>query len=64
MSERLFIARWFLLGGGVLAVIGLILWIALPIRSMIPPYLVTTLLAIGYGGFCRRRERSAHAGKS
>jgi len=64
MPERLFIARWFLLGGGVLAAIGLILWITLPISAMFPPYLVTALLAIGYGEFCRRRERSVRVGKS
>jgi hypothetical protein len=64
MPECLIIARWFLLGGGALAAIGLVLWIALPISSMFPPYLVTALLALGYGEFCRRRERSVHVGKS
>ena len=64
MSERHFIARWFLLGGAFFAVAGVVLWIALPIRSMFPPYLVTTLLALGYGEYCRRQERSASAGKS
>ena len=64
MSERHFIARWFLLGGGLFAVLGLVLWFVLPIRSMFPPYLVTTLLALGYGAYCRRRERSASTEKS
>jgi hypothetical protein len=62
MLERLSIARWFLLGGGVLAALGLILWIALPISAMFPPYLVTAVLALGYGEFCRRQERSARVG--
>jgi len=64
MPKSLTIAGWFLLGGSVLAAIGLILWIALPISSVFPPYLVTALLALGYGEFCRRRERSASVGKS
>jgi nicotinamide riboside transporter PnuC len=64
MSERPFIARWFLWGGALFAVIGVILWFALPIRSMFPPYLVTTLLALGYGAYCRRQERSARNEKS
>ena len=64
MSERHFIARWFLLGGAFLAVAGMVLWFALPIRSMFPPYLVTALLALGYGEFCRKRERLADTGKS
>ena len=46
-------AQLFLMGGGALAVIGLILWFALPIPSMFPPYLATALLALGYGAVCR-----------
>ena len=64
MSERLFMARLFLLGGGLLAVVGLILWFALPIPSMFPPYLVTALFALGYGVVCRRRGRVPGAGKA
>jgi uncharacterized membrane protein len=55
MSERLFMARVFLVAGGLLAAIGLILWLALPIPSIFPPYLVTALFALGYGTACRRR---------
>jgi len=64
MPEHLFMARLFLLGGGLLAVIGLILWFALPIPSMFPPYLATTLLALGYGVACRRWGRFPGVGKS
>ena len=53
MSEPLFIARFFLIGGGLLVVIGLILWFVLPISSALPPYLVTAVLALGYGAACR-----------
>jgi hypothetical protein len=52
MPARLFMARLFLIGGGLLAVIGLILWVALPISTRFPPYLATVLLALGYGVFC------------
>ncbi len=64
MSERLFMARLFLVGGGLLAVISLILWAALPIPSMFPPYLATALLALGCGGVCQWRGRFPGAGKS
>jgi len=52
------------MSGGLLAVIGLILWFTLPIPLMFPPYLVTALLALGYGVACRWRGRSPGAGKS
>jgi len=64
MPERLFMARLFLIGGGLLAVIGVTLWITLPIPSMFPPYLATALLALAYGAACRRRGRSPGAGKT
>jgi uncharacterized membrane protein len=64
MPERLFMARLFLMGGGLLAVIGLILWFALRIPSMVPPYLATALLALGYGAACRWRGRFPGVGKS
>ena len=64
MPERLFMARLFWMGGGLLALIGLILWLALPIPSMLPPYLATALLALGYGVACQRWGRSPDAGKS
>jgi len=63
MLERLSMARLFLMGGGLLAVIGLILWFALPIPSMFPPYLVTALLALAYGVACLWRGRFFDAGK-
>jgi hypothetical protein len=52
MSECSFLARWFLLGGATLALVGLILWFVLPIRQGMPPYLPTALLALGYGTAC------------
>jgi len=64
MPERLFMARLFLIGGGLLALIGLVLWFALRIPSMFPPYLVTALFALGYGVACRWRGRFPRAGKS
>jgi hypothetical protein len=52
MPRHFSTAHWFLLGGGVLALLGLILWAALPIKSSLPPYFLTPLLALGYGLFC------------
>jgi hypothetical protein len=52
MHERLFMARLFLIGGGMLAIIGFILWFVLPIKLVFPPFLLTTLLALGYGACC------------
>jgi hypothetical protein len=52
MPELIFMARVFLTGATLLAVVGLILWFALPISSALPPFLVTALLAAGYGAFC------------
>lgn len=63
MAERLFMARLFLMAGGLLAVAGLILWFALPIPAMFPPYLATALLALSCGAVCRWRGRSPGAGK-
>ncbi len=57
-------ARMFLIGGGLLAIAGLILWFTLPIASMFPPYLVTAALTITYGEFCRRQGRPVSVGKS
>ncbi len=52
MSECSFMARWFLVGGGALALAGLILWPALPVREEFPPYLPTALFALVYGTAC------------
>lgn len=49
-------ARWFLIGGAVLAVIGLVLWRALAMALEFPPYLATAALALGYGAFCLGRD--------
>jgi hypothetical protein len=57
-------ARLFLMGGGLLAVIGLILWFALPIPSRFPPYLATALAALGYGAACRWWGRFPGVAKS
>ena len=64
MPERLFIMRLFLLTGGLLAVFGLILWFTLPIPLLLPPYLVTALLALGYGVYCWQSGRPRGVGKS
>jgi len=57
MPECLFMEKLFLLGGGFLAVISLVLWFVLGIPSMFPPYLVTALLALGYAALWRREGR-------
>ena len=62
MSKRVSLAPWFLSGGILLAAIGLLIWFLLPI-SMFPPYVITALISIAYGLFCRRSFR-AGAGKS
>jgi hypothetical protein len=64
MPEHLFLARLFLISGAVLAGIGLILWFTLPIPEMFPPYLVTAILALGYGVYCRWGRRSPSPEKS
>jgi len=64
MPERPFLTRLFLSTGGLLAVIGLILWFTLPIPSLFPPYLVTAVLTLGYGVYCWQSGRSRGVGKS
>lgn len=59
MPEDLFIARLFWIAGGVLVVLGAVLWFLIPIRPMFPPYLVTALAALGYSLWCRRHARAA-----
>ncbi len=63
MPEHRFIARLFLIVGATLALAGLALWLALPIRPMFPPYLATALAALAYGVFCRRRPSLPEAPK-
>ncbi len=63
MPKHFLMGYWFLLGGGALALLGLILWAALPVRSTLPPYLITALLALGYGVFCLTRSRESGNGK-
>jgi len=57
MPARPLMARWFLIGGGALALAGLVLWLALPIQSAFPPFLPTALLALAYGAACLWRGR-------
>ena len=57
MPEDLFLARLFLIGGMTLAAIGVALWLALPIASTLPPFVLTPVLALVYGTFCWRRSR-------
>ena len=59
MSEPQFIARLFWMVGGVLAVLGAVLWFVIPIRPMFPPYVGTVLLALGYGTWCGFQTRAA-----
>jgi hypothetical protein len=62
MPDRIFIARLFLIGGGLLAIAGLLLGFILPIAPMFPPYLVTASLALGYGIVSLRSGRPASRG--
>jgi hypothetical protein len=57
MFGRSTFAYYFLAGGAALGLLGLVLWRALPISSTLPPFLFTSLLAIGYGAFELWRER-------
>jgi hypothetical protein len=50
-------ARFFCVTGAVLTLIGVSLWIVLPIHFVLPPYFFTPLLAVGYGLWCWRRAR-------
>jgi hypothetical protein len=63
MPEDLFIARLFWIVGGVLAVLGAVLWFSVPIRPMFPPYIATAGAALGYSAWCRHRGR-APAGRT
>jgi hypothetical protein len=65
MPDRVFIARLFLISGVVLALAGFLLGFTLPIPALFPPYLVTALLALGYGVACRCwRPRPSAVAKS
>ncbi|MEI9999718.1 MAG: hypothetical protein WDO13_11450 [Verrucomicrobiota bacterium] len=48
-EDDAFITRLFLATGGVLAVLGGLLWLVLPFRPTVPPYLSSALLALAYG---------------
>jgi len=63
MQPRFFIVRLFLLGGGLLAVLGLVLWFALPIKLTLPPFLPTALLALAYGLICLKQRSKIGTGK-
>jgi hypothetical protein len=58
MLAGLMIARLFRLTGGVLLLIGLLLWAFLPIHLVVPPYLLTPLLALGYSAWCWHSYRT------
>jgi hypothetical protein len=51
MLYRLTIAQCFIVGGAMLAVLGLILFWSLPVKQSFPPFLLTALLSIGYGAY-------------
>jgi hypothetical protein len=51
MLKRPSFAQALVLGGSALVVLGLILWRTLPVALAYPPYLLTALLAIGYGAY-------------
>jgi hypothetical protein len=63
MPAGLWIARSFFIAGGLLALAGLVLWRILPIPLSVPPYLLTSLLAVGYGLVCWRNSRRPVARK-
>jgi hypothetical protein len=46
-----YFARLLLAGGAALAVLGCILWHALPIATPFPPFLVTAVLLLAYGTY-------------
>ena len=58
MLAGLKIAHFFLIAGGALLLVGLILWAVLPIHLTLPPYLLAPLLALGYGAWCWRSDRT------
>jgi hypothetical protein len=64
MTEFRFMARLFWTAGGVLAVLGAVLWFLVPIRPMTPPYIATALLALAYGVWCWRKASAADRPKS
>jgi hypothetical protein len=51
MFEPPYFARALLVGGAALLILGLILGHALPMATGLPPYLVTALLALAFGGY-------------
>ena len=63
MSADFRIARFFCLAGAALAVAGLVLWAALPMSLLLPPYLFTAMLAIFYGCFCWRKKGAKEKAK-
>lgn len=58
MLAGFWIARFFCLAGGALALTGLVLWMALPMHMALPPYFFTPILALGYGIWCWRHTRA------
>ncbi len=61
MPERSLMARWFLIGGAILAAMGILLWQTLPIPLKWPPYLATASFAIVYGLGCLCWPARPHA---
>lgn len=59
MLKRFSFAQYLIAGGLTLGLLGLVLWWALPIPTPYPPFLVTSLLAIVYGGYELRRKKDA-----
>ena len=64
MRSRLFIVRLFLFGGGLLAILGFVLWFAFPIKLTFPPFLPTGLLAMAYGLACLKQRPQSTAKKN
>jgi hypothetical protein len=64
MLERFSVPQCFLVGGGAVVALGLVLWYALPVPLTFPPYLVTGLLALGYGLVGLTRGRATGKGKA
>jgi len=63
MPERHSFTRFLLMGGLALGVLGLILWWTLPFRLPFPPFLLTALLSMSYGGYDQWLHRSTRARK-
>ena len=63
MAESRYLSRWFLGVGVLLAVLGIVLWVKVPVRPMFPPYALSAFLSLGYGIYCRRQAAPRSPGR-